>query len=622
MTTMKQCNKNWWLQVAVTLLLVALTYPLFEPDYVTGLDSSYVWGLNYLFDSDYTTLTHLIYPYGPLALLKLPTPYNGHFAIFLIFYTLVKAAFIFLTLEMARRHKASLLFASLLAIPMCMIGNLDSYIVGGVALLVFDTIENNRFWPFAAATLVSALALTIKLNIGLQCCSVLFIGWLVYIFVNRNLLKFMEMALSVPVALLIVGLVVFQSFNAMTGFAVGAVNLLGGYSEALVIEPNHRLWALIVFTLTLAIYPILQHGKWSRLLYLMLLIPLIANWKHGIVREDYTHFKNLTSFASVMLTLLPLAQDEFRWKPLAASVLAMAMLAVNIGSLGTIRLTAVAPKNVVANFIHYRSNVENSKKIIDNAYASRQLPASTIATIGGGTVDCYPWEHIYLAANNLRWQPHATVELGAGNSLWLNHKAAENFRGDSAVNFIILHPVDPANPNNGLRSLDGRYLLNDEPEIISTILANYAPVDSGYFGLLLRRRETPMKIETENLEQLTINQGEWTALPDYWKDGVLKVAVKGSANLKGRLRSMIYKPDVSTIDYLMSDSTIHTYRYSPATAEGGLWVSPLLFDLSDVAGFMTSCESAEKPIAIRLNYNHPSCHKAEIKLKFWVERRK
>ena len=90
-TTMKKSNTIMWLQAAVTLFLVALTYPLFEPDYGTGLDSSYVWGLNYLFDSDYTTLTHLIYPYGPMALLKLPTPYNGHFAIFLIFYTLVKA---------------------------------------------------------------------------------------------------------------------------------------------------------------------------------------------------------------------------------------------------------------------------------------------------------------------------------------------------------------------------------------------------------------------------------------------------------------------------------------------------------------------------------------------------
>lgn len=71
-------NKNMWLQVLATILLVLLTYPVLEPDYGTGLDSSYVWGLNFLFDNDYTTLTHLIYPYGPLALLRLPTPFNGH----------------------------------------------------------------------------------------------------------------------------------------------------------------------------------------------------------------------------------------------------------------------------------------------------------------------------------------------------------------------------------------------------------------------------------------------------------------------------------------------------------------------------------------------------------------
>ena len=148
------------------------------------------------------------------------------------------------------------------------------------------------------------------------------------------------------------------------------------------------------------------------------------------------------------------------------------------------------------------------------------------------------------------------------------------------------------------------------------------PVDSGYFGLLLRRREIPIATEMDTLSQLVVNQGEWIALPEFGNGGALKVAVKGSENFIGHLRSAIYKPDVSTIDYLMADSTVLTYRYSSATAEGGLWVSPLPLDLSDVAGFMTSREAPEKPIAIRLKYNHPRCHKAQIELKFWVERRK
>lgn len=49
-----------WPAIVAGIFLVLLTYPAFEPDYGTGLDASYVWGLNWLFDHDYNTLIRLI----------------------------------------------------------------------------------------------------------------------------------------------------------------------------------------------------------------------------------------------------------------------------------------------------------------------------------------------------------------------------------------------------------------------------------------------------------------------------------------------------------------------------------------------------------------------------------
>ena len=95
----KLLNKPWFIAL-LALLPVVLTYPVFEPDFGTGLDSSYVWGLNWLFDNDYSTLKHLIYPYGPLAFLKIPTAPNGHFAFALAFYTVVKWVFAVLMLRL------------------------------------------------------------------------------------------------------------------------------------------------------------------------------------------------------------------------------------------------------------------------------------------------------------------------------------------------------------------------------------------------------------------------------------------------------------------------------------------------------------------------------------------
>ena len=613
-------NKNMWLQVLATILLVLLTYPVLEPDYGTGLDSSYVWGLNFLFDNDYTTLTHLIYPYEPLALLRLPTPFNGHYAIFLAFFTLIKTLFVFTALEMTRRRNANLLVSILLMIPVCMIGNIDGFIVGCVALMTLYTIENNRLWPFAVSALISGLALTIKLNIGLQCCSVLFIGWLIYIFIRRDLRKTIVMALTVPVALLVVGIFVYQNFSVMAEAVVGDIHLLVGYSDSLVLEPDHRLWALVVFAFIVVIYPIVLRDKWSHLLYLMLIIPLIASWKHGIVREDCSHFRSIVAFSSLMLTLVPLAQDRFRLTPWVGSVLAVFFLSLNLASLGNGKITSASPKNFITNVVNYNATIERSKKVIDYAYAKRQLPASTKAIIGDGTVDCYPWEHIYAAANNLHWQPHATVELGAGNSLWLNHKSAENFMNDNAVDFIIMHNGITTDTFDGLRSFDGRYMPSDEPEVVSAIFANYIPIDSDQFGLLLQRREFSKNIVADTIARLTVNQNEWVTLPKISDGSALRMAVKGGSSFMGHMRRMFYKPDVSTIDYLMPDSTMHTYRYSPTTAEGGLWAGPMMLSLADVADFMLGNNTAEMPTAIRLNYTHPHCHKDNIQLIFWTER--
>ena len=97
-----------WLTAILSLMLVLLTYPAFEPDHGVGLDPSYVWGFNYLFDNDYASLTKLIHPYGPLALLRIPVAVNGHYALFLIFFTLLKFCLVWQTLRLAQRRSQRL----------------------------------------------------------------------------------------------------------------------------------------------------------------------------------------------------------------------------------------------------------------------------------------------------------------------------------------------------------------------------------------------------------------------------------------------------------------------------------------------------------------------------------
>lgn len=89
----------------ISILIFIFTFPILELDYATGLDNSYLWGLNMLFAQDYNSLLQLKYPLGPLFILKSPT-YEGNNALFfLIFYTVVKLPCIVYFIYLSKKNK-------------------------------------------------------------------------------------------------------------------------------------------------------------------------------------------------------------------------------------------------------------------------------------------------------------------------------------------------------------------------------------------------------------------------------------------------------------------------------------------------------------------------------------
>lgn len=606
-----------WVAPLVAVLLTALTFPAFELNYGVGLDSSYVWGLNWLFDHDYTTLTHLVYPYGPLALLRLPVAegVGGHFLPFLLFFTVVKLAFVWLILVVARRQKIGLPLALVPLIPACIFGNIDTFVVLDVTLLVFLAVEERKTICYVLASLLASVTLCIKSSIGLQACSVLFVGWVIDFVRQRNWRRSVMLASIVLLALIAVGLLVYRGFETMLQAYWGVVALTAGYSEAMVLIVEHRLWALLLFAVAMLSLPWLSKAGPARTMWLLLLIPLIANWKYGIVREDFWHFKQLVYFTFCFVAAVLVSQRGFRWQPWAASAVAVAMIWVNLDALRyepALKATSASPLNIASFTIGYDALVQKSLNQTESALSLRRLPHTTLERIGKGTVDCYPWEHIFVAANNLRWQPRIT--LGAGFSPQLSRLAAANYSGEDAVKYIIFHRPNYSDDHN-LYSIDGAWLLNDEPLVLYAILENYTVVDTGWYGLLLQHSASA---HSHNAKKRIAAPGifgwnQWISLPP----GTSLTAIEQQETLIGRLVQMVYKPDINTVDYLLPDSTWRTYRYSPVMAQEGLWTGPMVASFADLADlFADSCRS-ERPIAIRLNTLHPAYHKDSVKVQFY-----
>lgn len=587
----------------LSLALLLLSFPAFEPDFSLGLDSSYVWGMNYLFHHDYETLTKLYYTYGPLAFLRIPAVGNGNYAVFLVFFSLLKLLFIWLLLNLAKRSEQPLLLSLVALVPACLVANIDILLVFDVALLALLAIERKSILHFLWATILAVFALSIKSSIGIQCCMALFVAWLIIAFKHKDIRFSILSASCVPMATMLIALCVYHSLAAFWNAEIGMCSVVLGFSSAMVQMPEHRAWALLLFIVLLLAMCLASNNERSRLMVLIMIVPLFANWKYGIVREDVFHFKHLFYFVVCLVATIVLAQGRPRWPIWCCGLGALVMLVFNLDSVNTsnAHIITAKPSNFVSRVIRAPQLAEKSRQYISQSLAKRKLPDNVRELIADGSVDCYPWEHVYIAANNLQWQPHCSIELGSGNSVWLNKQAALNFsHSNNSVDYVILHRINYEN-DDGLQSLDGRYLLNDEPAIIDSIFSNYSLADSGqWYGLLLQKGKSVFRADTTSCGSTKTSWNEWITIPTQTDSVFMRMDVVSHQSVAGVIKSMLYKPDIYYIDYRMSDGSEHSYRYSPATATSGLWIGPLLDSYSELADFLCGNSCTEKPVSIRL----------------------
>lgn len=609
---------RWLWEIVSAVLLFVLTYPMIEPDYGCGLDSSYVWGFNWLFDHDYDTLTRLIYPFGPFLWLKIPILEGCHFVVFLVFFFLAKVFFIWQGLVIARHNGCNLFVAVLAMIPGCVYGNIDVYLVFNVAFLVYWYIDKRQWYWFAIASVIAIFSLTIKMSIGVQSCGILFVGWTIGTIAHKDIKQSGIAVVSILLSALVIGLSVYQSWSGMLLAYEGIPRLVLGYSDALVLMPEHRLWALAIFGVATLLLVIVQRDNRSRWLCFLLLIPLYANWKHGIVREDFWHFKQLIAFAACFLMIVPSCMASRRWVGFGLGVLGLTMLFVNINSLRLSpewQITSVKPGNLVQLVVKHKEYNENWERNIAETLSNRKLDSNIVSQIGTSTVDCYPWEAIYIASNGFRWQPSVAVQFGAGNTQWVNHLAAKNFGTDSsAVDYLILHRVN-YDKEDGLQSLDGRYMLNDEPEVLDSILTNYTVADTGWYGLLLKKERIGKLSANCDVANVKTTWDEWIDVPRI-NNAVLRADIKVGNSWKGLVRGILYKPDICYVDYKLSDGRELTYRFSPSSAQGGIWVGPFAETYGELSQVFMSNSTKNLPQAIRLRAKHSGWHQKNINVKF------
>lgn len=578
-------NQNWKNRVVdfvVALLIFLISFPRFEPILGTGLDLSYTWAFNYLVLNDYDALTRLTYPISLLGFLKYVAAFENNLLFGLLSFSIVKLLLIFLLLRLDYTIKGKhSIISVLLIIIASYFMNFDFSIIGStILLLLLFNEKSSKSYLFIAANLFALFGLFVKSSIGITAYSAIF-SYLVYILAGRSgKFRWIIGLLSISTIIFILGGVLFfKGFISFSNFLNGIVHLAGGYSSGLALYPDNNWWLLSGFILSILSVPFLLNSKLNNLAFAVTALPFFAMWKHAMGREDIYHIQILIGFTILTWAIMFTVAKKYSIWFFILPAVGLSMFYLNMRNMPLFENYHINTSGI-SNFneavLNYNSFNSKCKSNSEKAIQKQVLKPDIRSLIGENTVDVYPWELSYIPANHLNWKPRKTIELGASTSSWLANKSAENLAGNESPEFVIFQLIkDKWGGKFG--SLDRRYILNDEPQLVLNLLQNYKLERTTEDFLLFKRNKEADVLINKFLNNETTSWDKWINVPKMGY-GITRVKFAFHKNLLGRLKTFFYKDEAFYIDYQFADGKTISYRFLPSNAEDGLWINPLIID--------------------------------------------
>ena len=391
-----------------------------------------------------------------------------------------------------------------------------------------------------------------------------------------------------------------------TGWAVGL-----GYSAAMSFAPE-RWWigvvSFLVWFALIVLWVVVQPGPHSRLVLAALTVPLFGAWKHSIVRQD-VHVMILVTFGvfviAVLLTEATPVRD-WRWTlPIAGTLLVPltaawfnaapaglnAMTSLEGVALAPLKLRGVTDLARLGQLAAYREAVAKES---DSYLRQHVLPHSLRATLGESSVDVYPWRIFYVPANALSWASRPVPSSYNAYTPLLDGIDAAFFESPGRPTHLIWHATNEA----GVRSIDGRYLLWDEPRTVRAIVDSYDIVASASSVMVLRARPGPRFGPPAPLGTVRAEWNTWTPVPR--STGVLLASVNVEPSLLVPIVRAVFREDPVLVSVRFPSGETETYRVVRDNMKSGIWLGPFAVTIDELQSLLQR-GVARQVVAVRFS---------------------
>ncbi len=409
------------------------------------------------------------------------------------------------------------------------------------------------------------------------------------------------------------------------GYVGGIIQLASGYTAAMsLMEPPEVFQRGIIVVSALAVAFTATAWRNRRDLvglpaHALFAGFLFVQWKHGFVRAGSHSILFFYAAAVLAIAWYLFVSSEMKFRPrmiALAGMLTILGTALHVwdGSARKIMAAQLAevPGRMRGHSVWLAHLPQMKAELDRELQATREFRALplTVDTVGTGGIDLFGFEHGVIPLNRLSYQPRP---MGGGSFNVYNRYLMElnrRFLRDPARRppFYLMK----------FQTIDDRFAAQDDGLALRELLHQYAPVHAEHGYLLLESKANTVEYEEPvPLGRQIFRFTHHVAVPDVGPGRMLLARFYLRPTLKGRLRSLVYKPPLVWADLQgYGIQSPDRRRIIPPMANVPFILSPVVEDNADFLTLYTD-DPGKRLLSFQLVTEDPDCFERDLAVDFY-----
>jgi hypothetical protein len=623
---------NWLLYLAVAYVAL-ISLPDAPRSYGTGLDPSWILGLNLAHAQGLIAGRDIVFTYGPLGYLLYPEPAGGASVLALIFRLGIHFAFVagLCRLVWVMQSNAAAFWTVVILGLGAVLEPLpeENQFILAITVLALLTLADRSQKRYAELLLLGFAAgfgLLVKLNQGIEAGVIFLAVWAAVGFQEKPLTvsvrrRFLLALCILPLSLILLFAVSTGSLLGLGSYLRYAWETVSGYSEAM--ELAGPLWqaALASASIAAAFASVLLVADDLRSLmpgFAPALFAAFFTFKHAIVRQGVGHAPSFqVKFAVALLFLLVLARPARDRRlilvmQLFSLVVGYAIVTESHPGFDSDFRAHLQLRKMYASaeaLWHWRATWAGLATANQNRRSGLRLPASFQQIIGRGTVDAIPWEVDQIEANGWKWRPRPAFQSYSAYTPALDQLNAGFLEGDRAADFVVLN----------FATIDGRHPFLETPLSWRALLDRYDLKLAGDW-LLLQHRKTSRYEPPVSIGTSMAHWDEDVLVPRH--DGLLLISPHMRPSLRGKAISVLFRSTPVYMEATLNTGKRERWRSVPANLSAGFLIHPFPQDLQELRSLFLPDPfrgSTKQVTSLRFHTDKPGEFDSEIPIEWsWL----